>query len=134
MAIAVNGQVAATGAPGTYVALNRDWAAGDTVELELPIGLRLLRYHGVDCPRWHARYAILYGPLLLSVVGPPGDLDPHLIELARDPEDFPAWMIPVADQPLRWRIAGCPEHVVMPYWEVERSQRFTCYPVLSGSR
>jgi hypothetical protein len=130
LAVAANGGPAASGDPGSYLAIERDWETGDAVAFDLPIGLRLARYHGADCFTWHIRCALLYGPLLLAVVGPPGD--PIPIALAQDPADFPQWLIPVKGQRLRWRIAGHPEHLVMPYWEVDRGRHFSCYPVLEG--
>jgi hypothetical protein len=38
----------------------------------------------------------------------------------------------VAGRPLRWRIAGLPEHEVMPYTDVPAGAHFSCYPVLTG--
>jgi DUF1680 family protein len=130
MQVRINGQAGAAGQPGTYLELERDWRAGDAVEFQAPIGLRLTRYRGADNFNWHIRAAIEYGPVLLAVVGTPGD--PIPVRIAQDLADPAEWLEPVSGQPLRWRVRGQPEYLVMPYWEVAGSQHFSCFPVLSG--
>ncbi|HUX09302.1 MAG TPA: beta-L-arabinofuranosidase domain-containing protein, partial [Terriglobia bacterium] len=44
MAVQVNGRHAATGRPGSYVAIDRTWSSGDTVAFQLPAELRVKRY------------------------------------------------------------------------------------------
>jgi len=59
----VNGEEAPAPAPGTYAALDRDWAAGDSVTLALPLPAR----QGEADPRVSAlggRVALMRGPLV----------------------------------------------------------------------
>jgi DUF1680 family protein len=130
MPVRINGQETATGRPGTYWALERDWRDGDVVEFGLPVGLRLTHYRGADNFDWHIRAALEYGPLLLAVVGAPGEKIP--VSLRQVPENFSAWLRPVSGQPLRWSVDGHPEFQVMPYWQVANEQHFSCFPVLAG--
>jgi hypothetical protein len=57
--------VSAESAAG-YVTLSREWKTGDTLEVTLPMSLRL-----EPLPDMHKRAAVMYGPLLLA-----GDLGP----------------------------------------------------------
>jgi DUF1680 family protein len=60
--IKINGKaIEAFGSPGSYVSLERDWQAGDTVEMVLPMALR---YEAM--PDDVNLRAILYGPLVLA--------------------------------------------------------------------
>jgi hypothetical protein len=158
MAIQVNGQQATVGKPGAYVALDRTWRDGDSVTFTLPIGFRAVRYDGADRIPGHARYAILYGPVLMAAVAPLQDknrvelpdfvfLDANkkadensvkqlkkwtcLVRIAHDPAAPKEWLTPKADQPLSFSVAGQAEPYLKPYWQVE-SESFTCYPVVEG--
>ena len=51
MPIYINRKLAATGKPGSYVALDRTWKSGDTVSFALPAGFRLTRYTGTGSDR-----------------------------------------------------------------------------------
>ena len=58
----VNGRVSdISAAPGSYLALNRVWKAGDTVEIEMPMHL-----HAEALPDDPDMQAFLYGPLVLA--------------------------------------------------------------------
>lgn len=43
--ITVNGEPAAAGAPGTYATIDREWQAGDTISLTLPMPVKMVRGH-----------------------------------------------------------------------------------------
>lgn len=43
--ITVNGEPAAAGEPGTYATIDREWQAGDTVSLALPMPVKMVRGH-----------------------------------------------------------------------------------------
>jgi len=126
----VNGKVIATGKPGSYVTIEREWSDGDTIQFELPMELRLTLYRGADNFDWHIRFAIEYGPILMAVVGPPRDNIP--VYLAEEPGKFPDWLEPIPGEPLHWRVRTLPEYRVVPYWELGGDQHFSCYPVLTG--
>ena len=77
--IKVNGQTAecATG-PGTYACVRRVWAAGDIVELDLPMPVRLMQAHP-KAEQCRNQVAIFRGPILYCLESP--DL----------PEDVSLW-------------------------------------------
>jgi DUF1680 family protein len=61
-AVKLNGKTSeVSAAPGSYLALNRVWKAGDTLEIELPMHLRAEAFP--DDPHTQA---FLYGPLVLA--------------------------------------------------------------------
>ncbi|MDR2862447.1 MAG: glycoside hydrolase family 127 protein [Puniceicoccales bacterium] len=66
MALTLDGKTLATGTPGSYVTLDREWKNGDTVKFVLPLGLRATKYRGIDEIAGKERYALEYGPLLLG--------------------------------------------------------------------
>jgi hypothetical protein len=118
----VNGQNAATGAPGTYVTLARTWSTNDTITFDIPIGFRLTRYSGFDRDADHDRYGLEYGPLLMALVGgthlnlAPAGLIGNLSTLPRSP--------------LQFGIAGYPNAKYVPYVHIQ-DETFTSFPTLS---
>jgi DUF1680 family protein len=118
------------GQPGTYLTMDRAWAAGQTLTFTLPLATRLVRYRGADSIEWHQRFSLQHGPLLLAVSGPPMGAIP--IHIAQHPDRFPAWLRPDPDRPLRWRLAGAPEYEVLPYHDLTADRHFSCFPVLTG--
>ena len=59
--ITINGKAeASSSAPGSYACLKRTWQTGDTVQVDLPMGLHTEAFR--DNPQ---RLALLYGPLVL---------------------------------------------------------------------
>ncbi|MDA0179467.1 glycoside hydrolase family 127 protein [Solirubrobacter phytolaccae] len=63
--VRVNGAVQALdAAPGSYVALTRRWAAGDTIEIAFPFSIRIER--ALDRPDTQS---VHYGPLLMPILG-----------------------------------------------------------------
>lgn len=62
LAVTVNGRPVATPATaGTYVTIDRTWRSGDTVEIRLPMSLRIETLPGDP-----TLVALLYGPILLA--------------------------------------------------------------------
>ncbi len=60
--VRVNGKgLDASAAPGSYLTLARAWKAGDRVEMELPMHLRM-----ESMPDEPGTQAYLYGPLVLA--------------------------------------------------------------------
>ncbi|MHB0859346.1 MAG: hypothetical protein ACYC5M_17490 [Anaerolineae bacterium] len=119
--IRVNGEVVATGQPGSYVCLDRTWADNDRVTFDLPLALRLVKYTGLDQDTRYGRYALIYGPLLMALVG--GS------DLAIAPDDLTGRLSPIAESPLHWAIDGYPACRFMPYWQIQE-EGFTCFPTL----
>ncbi len=126
MPIHVNGAVAATGQPGSYVTLDRRWSNGDTIAFRLPMELRLTRYTGLDRIEGHERFALEYGPVLMALTGS----DNAALKAAGGKHsDILRQVKPDPFRPLQFLIDGHPGYVYMPYWKV-LDQPFTCFPVI----
>jgi uncharacterized protein len=101
------------------VILARTWSNHDTINFHIPAGFRITRYTGFERDRDDDRYALQYGPLLMSLVGgnrlkvPPQ----HLIE----------GLSPVSGHPLQFSIAGHPSLKYMPYLQIS-DETFTSFP------
>jgi uncharacterized protein len=130
MPIHINRKLAATGKPGSYVALDRTWKSGDTVSFTLPAGFRLTRYTGIDQIEGHERYALEYGPILLAIVGTD---DAQLRTSGPSAQSFTSQLKAVSGQPLHFAIDGNPDHLYMPYYAI-KEETFTCFPVIDRVR
>ncbi|MCW3061651.1 MAG: putative glycosyl hydrolase [Capsulimonas sp.] len=130
MPIHVNGKRAATGKPGTYVALDRAWKSGDVIEFTLPMEFQQTRYAGMDPGFGQERFALEYGPILMALVGKTGGGKGERLNLNSD--DLAASLSPIPDQPLHFAVAGHTNHHYRPYWQVQEEE-FTCYPVIGTS-
>jgi len=127
MSVRVNGKEAGTGKPGSYVALDRAWSGGDTVEFTLPAALVAERYAGVDQIPECARYSVSYGPILLAAIGAP-EIRLRLQGVSK-PEDLLKHLKPKPGQPLRYTVEGNPGIEFMPYWQVDK-EPFNCFPAV----
>lgn len=89
--VTVNGRpVEAVAAPGSYLVLRRSWRAGDRVEIDMPMPVKLEPY--ADQP---ARAALVVGPVVLAQQIPAADLAPTLLieqgpDLSKAPPVTPA--------------------------------------------
>jgi hypothetical protein len=128
MAISVNGKVAGSGKPGSYVSLERQWAEGDRIAFTLPAAMRVTRYKGADQVSGKTRYAIEYGPVLMAVVGR-GVIELSL-EKGSDPESLGRHLDSIAGAPLHYTLRENPARRIMPYFQIG-DEGFTCYPVIS---
>ena len=117
----INGQVAARGEPGTYAVLDRTWKAGDVIAFELPLALRTVRYTGLDQHPDHDRHALLWGPVLMALVGAE--------DLAIPAADLPGRLRPIDGRPLHFRLEGGDGAHFIPYWQIDQ-EPFTCFPTL----
>ena len=127
MAVYVNGKVAATGEPGSYVPLDRDWAEGDVASFTLPAALGAVKYTGVDQIPDYARFAVSYGPILLAAMGAP-EIRLRLPNV-KQPEDLLKHLKPKPGQPLHFLVENNPGVEFMPYWQVDK-QAFNCFPAV----
>jgi len=130
MGIDVNGERVASGSPGSYVALERDWHDSDTVSFTLPRDFRLSKYVGADQIEGQSRYALEYGPVLMAAV----DQVEAPINLpgARGPNDIVGMLTPVKDQPLHFTLSIDGSVRFVPYFEVS-TEFFTCLPIIRAS-
>jgi DUF1680 family protein len=122
VAISVNGRKVTSGVPGTYVTLARTWSNNDTISFNIPIGFRTTKYTGFDRDAEHDRYALEYGPLLMSLVGS--------THLSLAPQDLISSLSPISANPLQFGIAGHPSCKYMPYLHIQQ-ETFTSFPTLS---
>jgi hypothetical protein len=128
MAINVNGKVAATGTPGTYVSINRLWSNNDKINFTLPISLTTVKYTGLDQVNGNMdRYALLYGPILMALQGPLTGMD-NIPNIASTPANLPEILIPIPGSPLKFNIKGYASYKYVPYWKVQGT--FTCFPIV----
>ncbi len=132
--VKVNGAVVATSQnPGVYVALRRTWKAGDVIEVEVPMALRMEPLHASTS---HA--AVVYGPIVLAgalghKVAPGADLHVNertIGEPFNDPIEVPvlvgdlakmASKIKPTDSPLTFRTEGLgrpAEVTLVPYYRI----------------
>ena len=129
MKISVNGELAGTGNPGTYLPIKRQWSNGDVIDFTLPAAIRLRRYTGADQIAGKTRYSVQYGPILLAAVGSPS------VELfvgkGQDAEHLASHFELIGGAPLHFAVRGNPGQRFMPYWQVSE-QEFTCFPVISS--
>jgi len=127
MDIYVNGDPAAKGTPGCYVALDRTWSEGDVIQFRLPIALYAERYTGLDQIPGHARFAVSYGPILLAAVGAP-EVRLRLDDV-KEPADLEKRLKPKSGQPLHFTVENTPGIEFMPYWLVDQ-EPFNCFPAV----
>ena len=130
MGVSVNGKVAASGKPGSYVMLDRKWSEGDKITFTLPAAVRVTKYNGADQVSGKTRYAIEYGPILLAALGE-GVVNLAL-DKGSDPESLGRHLDSIAGAPLHYTLRENPARKLMPYFQVG-DENFTCYPVISVS-
>jgi DUF1680 family protein len=121
--VKLNGENAATGEPGTYLTLDRNWTGSDTISFTLPAKLRVVPYRGPQV-LGEDRYSIEYGPILLAVTG----ANDYTFDAAStSPEAFLSQLEPIHNRPLNYSVRGNSGAVYVPYWTIE-DQTFTCLP------
>ncbi len=129
MAISINGKVAVTGVPGTYISVDRKWSDNDTISFTLPISLTTVKYTGLDQINGNLdRYALLYGPVLMALKGDLNSPD-KVPQIATTPADLPGILTPIPGNPLQFKVKGYPSYKYIPYWQV--SETFTCFPIIN---
>lgn len=126
----VNGQSAGFGTPGSFFTLWREWNTGDTLTFALPMALRVEKYIGMHRLENAGRYALLYGPLLLGLVGP------HTPGVFQSPEE-PTTLLPFAAEELPGRleqkenltfVLPGTDYCYKPYFLIREDEPFTCFP------
>jgi uncharacterized protein len=127
MKVFVNQHSGGVGQPGSYLVMDRAWSTGDSVSFMLPAVFELTEYKGADQIPGHKRYSLTYGPLLYAVAGSK-DVAFHLPNGSR-PEDLIQKLQPRLGAPLHYTVAGYPDVVYMPYWQIQ-DEEFTCFPVI----
>jgi hypothetical protein len=142
MTLMINGKQQPVNAkPGSYVTAERDWKSGDTVQVQLPMSLRM-----ESMPDDPKMVALLYGPIVLAgELGKEGLDDarrygPSAPQIGRvTPIEVPAFVAdlkdvllrvkPVRGAPLNFRTVGIgrPQDVsLVPFYQVF-DQRYSVY-------
>jgi hypothetical protein len=127
--IAINGEIVASGGPGTYVALPREWQDGDRITFEFPMQFRTVQYTGLEqAPDNRDRFALFNGPNLLALIREDGG-EVGLPNLAIGPDALVRQLEDVPGEPLNYRIAGHPGWRYRAYWMIDE-EPFNCFPVV----
>lgn len=129
MAVSVNGKVAGSGKPGTYLALNRMWSDGDVIEFVLPAAIRVRRYAGEDQVAGKTRYSVEYGPILLAAVG--ASTVNLTVDKGHDADHLADHLESIDGSPLHFTVRGNADQMFMPYSQISEEE-FTCYPQITA--
>jgi DUF1680 family protein len=136
--ITVNGQaVAASGRPGSYLKLDREWKQGDIIAIALPTVYKVTAYTGTDQIKGYEgkRFALSIGPIVLGCVGSTNwNTTTNAPVLPVTPTSAAAaeWLEPVEGKPLNFNIKGAEGLTFMPMWEMSSADHFTTFPIMDG--
>jgi DUF1680 family protein len=126
MPIFLNGAVIATGTPGTYVSLDRQWNDRDTIAFTLPMDFQVTRYIGLERDPKHERFALEYGPLLMAYMRANGREPNTDLTLPVGPDQLTGHLKPVPGSPLHFTVDDNRDCEYVPYFEIQ-DVTFTCY-------
>jgi DUF1680 family protein len=126
MPIMLNDKAIASGTPGTYVALDRQWSNGDIIAFTLPMDFRMTKYAGLEQDPKHERYALEYGPILMAYVSMEGRKSNIMLPVS--PEKLINSLRAVPDKPLHFTVNENNDFEYMPYLEVQNGS-FSCLPL-----
>ena len=135
--ITVNGVATKAGKPGTFLTLDQQWKQGDVIKLTLPTVYTLTAYTGSDQIKGYEgkRYALSVGPIVLGCVGNlNAKTNAPVLPVSPTGKAAAGWLEPVVGAPLNFNIKGYPGVTFMPMWEMAVADRFTTYPIFTGSR
>jgi DUF1680 family protein len=131
MPILVNGEVFSVGHAGSYVPIERQWAAGDTVSFVLSAALRMTRYDGADQVAGRERFSVEYGPVLLAHRA---SIDTEvLLRYSDGPADLIDQLERKGDQLHFSAATSLSESLWVPYYEVD-DELFSCVPFVRSIR
>ena len=85
--LTVNGEDEGGVTAGSYASLSREWQAGDTVRLQLPMPVRYLEAHPYLFEA-AGRVALARGPILYCAEGVDQDVDPRNLIVPAEPEQL----------------------------------------------
>lgn len=128
-------------AAGSYLKLERDWVAGNTLSFSLPMALSVTKYTGLTVIPGHERYAVEFGPILLCAVGGEWNrtIDSMLIRGVKTPGAPETWLRPLAPggagigaaaSEMRFGVVGNPGVSFVSYFEVQE-EVFEVYPAFA---
>lgn len=134
--IRLNGEIIASGTPGSYVALERAFHDKDVITFSLPMEMQAVKYSGNSQIEGHVRYGILYGPVFMALCGPsnPACVQPGGEAVARlemTPSELMSRLRQESGQDtLTFALQGEDQYQLKPYISVRDAEEFTCFPVL----
>ncbi|HKD35912.1 MAG TPA: beta-L-arabinofuranosidase domain-containing protein, partial [Pirellulales bacterium] len=121
----VNGRPAELKADGHgWTGVHREWAAGDVLQLTLPMRLHFSILAGPKSDGAEKRYpaAILYGPVVMAARAP----NPGFVRKL-DLEHLADTLKPVPGEPLTWRLAADPEVLFRPFYAYKEGEPYYLY-------
>jgi hypothetical protein len=121
VSVSVNGKRVTKGAPGSYVTIARTWHNQDAIGFNIPAGFRVSKYTGFNRDSEYDRYALQYGPLLMSLVG-----ETHL---KVRPQDLSGKLSPLSGGFCEFKVEGYPGCKYVPYVRIQ-DETFTSFPTM----
>jgi len=121
MDVAVNDQpVTAEVDPKHWVVIQRRWRNGDRLHVRLPMRFAAKRFPAASPKPFPA--AIVYGPVVMACRSPEGNPVKSI-----DFTNLSAGFVPVAGEPLSYRLASAPDVLVRPYYQYKQGERYYMY-------
>jgi len=124
MSININGKKVASGNPGTYVTLDRQWKNADVISFTLPMVFKMTEYLGEE-KKYNGRFALEYGPVLMAYVSRKEQKEDLRLPISAD--KLIKSLKTVSGKPLHFAINGLSDFEYMPYFQVQ-DESFTCFP------
>lgn len=129
-------EVIASGEPGTYITVDRQWEGETKLHFCLKHKLKARRYEGVSVVRGYERYALMDGPVLMAVTGPYAELTDIPAGGGRTHRDDRRsvwnqrhWIMSANPEDPESFLSD-PDFKVKPYYQVDADEEFTCYPLV----
>lgn len=121
-----NGNLVASGEPGSYITLKNIWKKGDCVSFTFSFAWKLTKYEGAEQIEGYDRYAYEYGPLLMAFRGEL-DADRHII-LKQPSGEITSTLVPNG-KPGHFMLKDQPEIEMVPYLEIKPGMTFSSFPL-----
>lgn len=137
MEVFCDGKLLGEGTPGSYLSIDRQWQGETVLSFCLKRSLKVMRYEGASVVRGYERYCLMNGPVLMAVTGPSEEIAEELVgwPAQHKPDrrscwNFRHWIMKEADPTDPESFLHDPKLTVKPYYEVEATEEFTCYPLV----
>ena len=118
--------------PGSYCEF--DITKDCNFSFTFPVNMIPHLYEGKESIPGYKRVGYLYGPLLLSFVGPKEYRYGKIFSLTMEGYDSKApetWLEPT-DKPLVWKVKGKKDAYLMPYMDIGCNKNFVTYPIFNN--
>ncbi|MBE0652676.1 MAG: glycoside hydrolase family 127 protein [Bacteroidales bacterium] len=121
ISIIINDKLFSYGQPGTYVTIDRIWENGDRINITVPVNMSLHKYTGLNQNMQYDKYALMYGPILMALIG-----QTHLDMMS---EELLGNLEKSYKGNLIFSVDGVKDTKFVPYFLVQ-DEKFSCYPTL----